>query len=69
MLVVEAHHLVLDDLDLVLQHARALRDLVRVRPRDLLAKVVVGAIAENVDCEEGGGGDGGGDPKWQTDSK
>ena len=48
LLVVEAADLVLDDLDLVLEHARALYDLVCVRAGDLLAKVVLG-IAENVD--------------------
>ena len=51
VVVAQAADLILDDLDLVLEHARALRDLVGVRPRNLLPQVVVraAAVAKDVD--------------------
>ena len=51
VLVIEAHHLVLDDADLVLEHAGPLGDLVRVRARYLLPQVILLVpVAKDVDC-------------------
>ena len=57
LLVVEAHHLVLDDLDLVFEHPCPLRNLVRIGPRNLLPQVVVSipSVAKDVNVHRRSG--------------